>query len=171
MGTRVTIFPTTDLWLRPVVPNSDMRAAYARSVTGTQDYATAQQRALSAQKATGIGLPNASAAAAQPGQSAIPQPTAIGTADRLSTLGQQGQPASLPPINSLPAVTLDGTAAATGGQAGFATAPTAYEQYIKANPNPVATQAQSPLGAGAYPNQLAYPQGYPAQSSGAGWLR
>ncbi|HRY01652.1 MAG TPA: TrbI/VirB10 family protein [Beijerinckiaceae bacterium] len=173
VGTRVTIFPTTDLWLRPVVPNSDMRAAYAQKVVGSQDYVAAQQRALSAQKATGIGLPNASAAAAQPqaGQSAIPQPAAVGTADRLSTLGQQGPAASLPPINSLPAVTLDGTATAAGGQAGFATAPTAYEQYIKANPNPVAPQTQSPLGANAYPNQLSYPQGYPTPATGGGWLR
>ena len=60
---------------------------------------------------------------------------------------------------------------AAGGQAGFATAPTAYEQYIKANPNPVAPQTQSPLGANAYPNQLSYPQGYPTPATGGGWLR
>jgi len=170
VGTRITVFPTTDLWLRPINPNSEMRAAYAQRVVGTPEYVAAQQRAIAAQKINGM-VAAATAAQAQPGQSQIPAPAAVGTADRLSTLGAAGQAQALPPVNSLPAVTLDGVATAGAGQASFATGATAAQEYGKANPNPVVQQTP-PVTNNVYPNQLVYPNAAAPQAAQGGyWLR
>jgi Bacterial conjugation TrbI-like protein len=48
VGTRITIFPTSDLWLRPVRPTDEMRARYAVEAQSTPDFIQARQSATEA---------------------------------------------------------------------------------------------------------------------------
>ena len=141
VGTRITVFPTTDLWLRPITPNDDMRRIYAAtaasspSVMQQTDAARAAIEQL-AKSGAAPSNPNLGAAAATAGSSAnavVPTPNSVG----VGKLGYGDVPLTPTTAPAPPPVNPDATAAA--GQAGFATDRNGVDKFKDANPNPVNT--------------------------------
>jgi type IV secretory pathway VirB10-like protein len=118
VGTRITVFATTDLWLRPINPNQDMRVAYARAASGSPSFLAAQEKAQTASRAVaadrGDGVPTVVAAPIAP-TPRISATTPVGASATPLT------PVSGPSADLAP----DSSPTAATGQSGFAGDPSA----------------------------------------------
>ena len=94
VGTRITVFATSDLWLRPITPNDEMRTQYAGAATQTPEYAEAQKRQAAAQAAMNEDLADVERQqqeqqrASGPQTSGVPRPSPVG---QIQPAGQVGQ--------------------------------------------------------------------------------
>lgn len=71
VGTRLTVFPTTDIMLKPITPNEEMQQEYAARQRQTPEYAAAQQQVQAARQTLREGATPAAPAATLAPQAAI----------------------------------------------------------------------------------------------------